>query len=186
MQAGSTIESRAGQIPPRIYLTGFMAAGKTTIGSALAELLDRPFVDLDQEIERRTGERVREIFARHGERAFRDLEHESLQRTADLAQGVIATGGGAMAHERNRQVIRRLGVSVWLDPGLETLLSRLRRSLRSDRPLFRDEEQARALYLRRLDAYRMADLRIDTGAEATVESVAASIVSLLRERSCVI
>ena len=186
MKAGSTTDVPSKAAPRRIYLTGFMAAGKTTIGSRLAELLDYPFVDLDHAIEQRTGERVPEIFARQGEDAFRNLEHECLLCTADLVQGVIATGGGTMAQERNREVIRQLGVSLWIDPGIELILARLRRSRRSDRPLFRDEEQARKLYHRRLDAYRMADLRIETPSGETAQSVAASIAALLRERSCVI
>lgn len=170
----------------RIYLVGFMAAGKTTVGAALAEILGGRFMDLDREIEAIAGERVHRIFERHGETHFRRLEHRCLERTADVADAVIATGGGTMAFERNREAIRHLGVSVWLDPGFETLLDRLTRSTRSRRPMFEDEEQARALYHRRLDAYRMADLRIEIPPDGTVRSVAASIALLLRERSCVI
>ncbi len=186
MKAGSRTEDSNGLPARRIYLVGFMAAGKTTIGSALGDILGYPFVDLDHAIERQTGERVREIFERHGEPSFRELEHECLRHTAELAQCVIATGGGTMTFERNREVMQQLGVSVWIDPGFETLLFRLQRSQRSDRPLFREQEQTRALYHRRLDAYRMADLRIETGSEETAQGVAASIASLLRERSCVI
>lgn len=186
MKAGPSIDDSTGSLARRIYLIGFMAAGKTTIGSALGEILRVPFVDLDQAIEQQTGERVREIFERHGESRFRDLEHECLRRTAELEQCVIATGGGTMVSRRNREVIRQLGVSVWIDPGFEVLLARLGRSRHSDRPLFRDEDQTRELYRCRLDAYRMADLRIESGSEETAQSVAASIASLLRERSCAI
>ena len=163
-----------------------MAAGKTVVGSALAQLLGYRFRDLDQAIEERAGDKVREIFERHGEARFRDLEHECLKRTGALEEAVIATGGGTMAYERNRQVMRRLGVSVWLDPGLPTLLERLRRSIAADRPLLRNQEQTRALYHRRLDAYRMADLRVEVSSRETAHDVAARIASLLRERSCVI
>lgn len=170
--------------PGRIYLIGFMAAGKTTIGSALGAMLGAPFIDLDRAIEQQAGQRVSEIFEHRGESAFRDLEHEGLGDTEALAHCVIATGGGAFTYERNRELIQRLGVSVWIDPGLEAILERLRRSRREDRPLFRDAAQIRALYHRRLDAYRMADLRIRSGSEETAQGVAASIASLIRERSC--
>lgn len=171
---------------PRLYLTGFMAAGKTAVGSALAENLGRVFCDLDAVIEQEAGETVREIFARRGEAAFRDLEHECLGRTAELAGAVIATGGGTMSFARNRELIRRLGVSVWLDPPFDTLLARLRRSVAADRPLYGDENETRALYHRRLDAYRMSDLRIEPSSGESAPSVAARIAHLLRERRCAI
>ena len=170
----------------RLYLVGFMACGKTAVGSALARLLGRPFIDLDAVIEEQTGERIRAIFEQRGEAAFRELEHECLRQTEMIGGGVIATGGGTMAFERNRAVIRRLGASIWLDPGIETILARLARSVKADRPLYLDEEQTRELYNRRLDAYRMADLRVTSPPEATADSVAARIEVLLRERSCAI
>lgn len=163
-----------------------MAAGKTTTGAALAELLEGRFVDLDQAIEAQSGASVRAIFERHGEEYFRDLEHHSLERTEELEAAVIATGGGTMTFERNRALMSRLGTSVWLDPSFETVLSRLGFSGRAKRPMFRDEEQARALYRQRRDAYRMADVRVEVPPGGTARSVAASIALLLRERSCVI
>ncbi len=182
----STAETEKKPRTARVYLTGFMAAGKTVVGSALARILGFAFRDLDQAIEERAGGTVREIFAQSGEAAFRDLEHECLRRTADLEDVVVATGGGTMAFSRNREVIRRLGVSVWLDPPFDTLLARLRRSVEGERPLFGDDNETRAIYHRRLDAYRMSDLRIETSSDETSQGVAARIGLLLRERSCVI
>ncbi|MCP3957570.1 MAG: shikimate kinase [bacterium] len=170
----------------RIYLIGFMAAGKTKVGISLSGLLGYRFCDLDQEIEGQVGASVREIFERRGEDSFRDLEHGCLERTASFENAVIATGGGTMTFERNRALIRDSGVSVWLDPSFEILLERLARGARGSRPLFRDEEQARSLYDSRLDAYRMADLRIETMAEDTPGGVAGKIAARLRERSCAI
>ena len=170
----------------RIYLIGFMAAGKTQIGIGLASLLGYRFRDLDQEIEGRAEMSVAEIFERRGEDVFRDLEHECLAGTSSLENAVIATGGGTMTFERNRGLIRDLGLSVWLDPSFEILLERLRLGARGSRPLFRDESQARSLYDSRLRAYRMADLRIETTAEDTPRCVAAKIAARLRERSCAI
>lgn len=185
-KAGSTPAGDRAPRPARVYLTGFMAAGKTVVGAALARHLGFGFRDLDRWIEERAGKTVREIFASHGEEAFRDLEHEGLERTGDLHDVVVATGGGTMAFARNRELIRRLGISIWLDPPLEMLLARLAKSVAAERPLYGDEDAARALYHRRLDAYRMSDLRVETSSGETAQSVAARIALLLRERSCAI
>ncbi len=170
----------------RVYLVGFMAAGKTAVGRALAGVLGFRFEDLDRMIEDRAGARVHEIFELRGEDWFRDREHECLQLTESLENAVVATGGGTMTFERNRAVIGRLGVSVWLDPPLEVLFERLERGGRSKRPLFRGREHARALYHNRRDAYRMADLTIEPVSRDTADGVAARIAALLRERNCVI
>ncbi|MEM7583927.1 MAG: shikimate kinase [Acidobacteriota bacterium] len=176
-QAGATL-------PLRLFLVGFMASGKSTVGSVLAEKLGRPFLDLDAVIEAEAGESIPEIFESRGEPVFRDLEHRCLTDMAAIPSAVIATGGGTMVFERNREAMRRLGVSIWLDPGIDTLLARLRRTAGGDRPLYQDEAQARALYNRRVEAYRMADLRVTSPTEATAHAVADKIQSLLRERSC--
>ncbi len=167
----------------RIYLVGFMAAGKTAVGSALAECLGFGFHDLDRLIVERAGAAVPEIFEHRGESGFRDLEHRCLERTGALEGAVIATGGGTMTFERNRQLIGRLGASVWLDVPLETLFARLESCAESSRPLFRDREQARELYHSRLDAYRMADLKIEPRARETAGDVAARIAAIMRERT---
>lgn len=174
--------------PPflRVYLVGFMAAGKSRVGSVLAAKLGYRFYDLDRMIEDSAGHRVHEIFEHRGERGFRDLEHRCLRRTEALEKAVIATGGGAMAIAKNREVIRRLGLSVWLDPPLEVLFERLERAPASKRPLFRGREQARALYHHRRQAYRMADLRIEPSERDTADDVAGRIAAILRERNCVI
>ncbi|HEY2738306.1 MAG TPA: shikimate kinase, partial [Thermoanaerobaculia bacterium] len=78
----------------RIYLTGFMGSGKSTVGRLLAERLGMPFIDLDAEIEQRAGITVREIFERHGEPVFRRLEQEALRATEEMPDAVVATGGG--------------------------------------------------------------------------------------------
>ena len=96
----------------RIFLTGFMGSGKTTVGRRLAERLELPFVDLDEEIERRAGMAVREIFERQGEPAFRALEAEALRQVLALPDVVVATGGGTMAFEGNFRLIRASGLVV--------------------------------------------------------------------------
>ncbi len=172
--------------PQRIYLIGFMAAGKSAVGWRLARALGFRFEDLDQMIEQTAGARVHEIFEHQGEDWFRDCEHECLKRTQAFDRTVVATGGGTMMFERNREVIRRLGVSVWLAPPLAVLFERLERGGRAKRPLFRGREQARTLYHSRRDAYRMANLRVEPSSTDTADGVAARIAALLRERNCVI
>jgi shikimate kinase len=170
----------------RIFLTGFMGAGKTTVGRRLAELLGTRFVDLDQQIEERAGETVREIFARHGEPAFRRLELEALEAALGHDEVVVATGGGTMSSEIGARSIGGAGLSVWLNPSFATIVGRIGGLGKGDRPLFRDEAQALALYRDRLPAYRRADLTVDIGPHEAPEEIAARIALLLRERRCAI
>ena len=170
----------------RIFLTGFMGAGKTTVGRRLAELLGVPFVDLDQEIELRAGSTVREIFEQHGEPSFRRLELEALQAVLMSDELVVATGGGTMAGETGARLIHGAGLSVWLNPSFATIVGRIGGLGKGDRPLFRDEAQALALYRNRLPAYRKADVTVDVGPAEAPEEVAARIAMLLRERRCAI
>lgn len=168
----------------RVYLTGFMGAGKTAVGGMVAEILGCPLLDLDQEIEKRAGRSVREIFELDGESHFRDLEHACLKETARLDEAVVATGGGTMTYERNREVVRGLGTSVWLHPSFATILRRIDEGGRRARPLFRDPEEAKRLYEERLPAYRLADLEISIAPEETAAQVAERLAARLRERRC--
>lgn len=171
--------------PSRVFLVGFMASGKTAVGSALAVRLGVRFIDLDREIETAAGADVATIFARNGEAAFRDFEHQALRRTSAAAAAVVATGGGAMIAERNRALIRELGTSVWLDAGFDVILDRLSPGGRRKRPLFQDEEQARELFRERRTFYSRADLRVTIELADTARGVAARIADLLmRETLC--
>jgi len=168
----------------RIYLTGFMGSGKSTVGKRLAERLGVPFVDLDEDVERRAGLTVREIFQLHGEPAFRQLEHEALRATLELPEVVVATGGGTMVFEGNFRLIQAGGLSVWLNPPFATIVGRIGMLGKRDRPLFQDERQALALYRERLPAYRRADLTVDTAPGEGPEEVAARIALRIGERRC--
>jgi shikimate kinase len=172
----------SGDAPFRLVLTGFMGSGKTTVGRALAAALGWSFVDLDGEIEARAAMTVRQIFERLGEPAFRELEHEALR---DMLQGkrplVLATGGGTLTFARNLALIRGAARSVWLNPSFATIVARIGALGKQDRPLFRNEVEALALYRARLDAYREADHRVDVGPEETPEEVAARVALWLRD-----
>src|ERR1051325_6080610 len=108
-------EESAGGATALIFLVGFMGAGKTTVGEALAARLNLPLVDLDGLIEKRAGKAVPEIFAEFGEADFRSLETETLRQCVGLNRAVVAVGGGAFTLEVNRRIIRGAGRSVWLD-----------------------------------------------------------------------
>lgn len=166
----------------RVYLTGFMGSGKSATGMELAERLGYPFVDLDEQIERQAGLKIREIFERSGEGEFRRLEREALLATGDEPDVVVATGGGTVTFDANARWIRMNGVSVWLHPPFTAIVSRIGAMGKEDRPLFRDEAQALALYRERLPAYRRADIVVDVALEEQPEEVAARIVLLLAQR----
>lgn len=166
----------------RIYLTGFMGCGKTTVGRLLAQRLGVGFVDLDAEIERRMGMTVRRIFERQGEPAFRQMEAEALRGTLALPDVVVATGGGTMAFEANAALIRANGLSVWINPAFATISSRIGGRGKTNRPLFKDGSQALALYRERLAAYRRADLTVDVAPHEGPEEIAARIALLIGNR----
>jgi len=145
--------------PSRIFLVGFMGAGKSTVGPMLARRLGWEFIDLDQEVENRQKRAIREIFEKQGESYFRALETAAIESLADKADCVVALGGGAFVAEPNRSLIHRLGVSVFLDLPLEKVLDRCQ--IDGTRPLFRDETEIRQLYQKRLPHYQGSNLRID-------------------------
>ena len=165
--------------PGRIYLVGFMASGKTSVGRRLAERLGLPFVDLDTEIERASGRTIRALFEESGEAVFREREAEFLEGTSSLPAAVVATGGGCFVQERNRRTIARLGVSVLLDAPLSTV--RMRLSGKTDRPLFRTEEQLGGLFAERAPFYRMASVHVNLSGAESVEETADRVLMALED-----
>lgn len=163
----------------RIFLVGFMGSGKTTVGRLLAERLGFGFVDLDEEICRRAGKAITEIFDREGEAAFRRLETDALKEVTHRDDIVVALGGGAFVSKQNRLLIEQHGISVWLDCPLAVILERLTGV--TDRPLFRTPMQVEALYRRRLPSYALSDVRIDAARSQPGELVE-EILSRLRDR----
>jgi shikimate kinase len=147
---------------PGIYLAGFMASGKTTIGRMLAERLGWNFIDLDQEIEAQHGISITEIFDRHGEPEFRRIETEALRaRIRTIQRGhpsVVALGGGAFVQPGNFDLVESNGITVWLDCPLETVRRRVAEP--SSRPLARDAQRFEELYHARHAAYARAEYRI--------------------------
>ncbi len=143
----------------KIYLVGFMAAGKTSVGRALASRLGWQMIDVDDTIEARERQRVSEIFARHGEAYFRAVERAVLLDLVAERHAVIATGGGTFADPDNRAVIKADGAAIWLDVPLAELVPRI--PLDGSRPLAADRTQLALLYDVRRAAYQLSHLRVD-------------------------
>jgi len=168
---------------PGIYLAGFMASGKTTIGRMLAERLGWKFVDLDQEIEAQQGISIAEIFDRHGEPEFRRIETEALRtrvRTIQRGQpSVVALGGGTFVQPGNFDLVESNGITVWLDCPLETVRRRVAEP--SSRPLARDAQRFEELYHARHTAYARAEYRIsiDSDDPAVVVEAILNLPALL-------
>lgn len=166
----------------RLYLTGFMGSGKSTVGKRLAELLEWQFLDLDAAVVDLAGLTVPEIFSQQGEAAFRRLEREALEETLLRDGLVVATGGGTLTVKANRELLVGRGVTVWLNPPFSTIMRRIGRG--ADRPLFRDGAQASELFRSRLEAYGSSSYRIDIDGDEAPDQVAGRIVVRLRQQEC--
>ena len=158
-----------------VVLVGFMGSGKSSVGRELARRFGAPFVDVDERIESEAGCRIRDLFGREGEPAFRVREKAALRDALTVKGCVIATGGGAFADEENRALLRSYAPVVFLEAAVETLLERLAGDL--GRPLLRGgdrEEAVRELLSRREPGYRTADVTVRTDGR-TVEDVAGEV-----------
>ncbi len=160
----------------KVYLVGFMGAGKSTLARALAARLDWRAEDIDARIEAREGRTIATIFARDGEPYFRSVERQVLLDLVPLRHAVVATGGGTFVDPDNRQLIKRDGFSVWLDAPIATLVDRLPQDGR--RPLAADRAQFEALYESRRAAYRQAHFRLDAN-RGPVEALAEELLEQL-------
>jgi len=150
-------------VPRTIVLVGLMGAGKSCIGRRLAAALSLDFVDADAEIELAAGCDIQDIFAHHGEAAFRDGERRVIARLLKRPVHVLATGGGAFMDPGTRAEIRRRAISVWLRADLELMLKRTAR--RNNRPLLKQgnpREILQRLMEERYPVYREADIVVDS------------------------
>lgn len=164
---------------PGLYLVGFMASGKTTVGACLAQRLGWTFVDIDSEIELHQGRSIASIFLENGEDTFRHHEAAAIQRYVNRIQfgtpHVMALGGGAFIQERNFQLLKNNGITVWLDCPIEIVHRRLGEDI--TRPLAADRSKLAALYEDRRPLYSRADFRIDVN-DDDVNAVVTRIVAL--------
>ncbi len=160
-----------------LYLTGYRGCGKSTAGKLLAEQLDLPYCDLDDDIEATAGMTIAEIFAGEGETGFRDRETSCLTEVSAQSQRVISLGGGAILRPGNCQVIAATGWCVWLDAEPAVIAERLAsdRNTGSRRPALTNLPAASeivAIMQQREPLYRaVADYRIDTTSRCVDEIV---------------
>jgi shikimate kinase len=165
----------------KIYLVGFMGAGKTTVGRELAARLDVPFFDLDDLVEAAEKSSIKDIFARQGEPYFRKRERDILRSTKYLDSAVVATGGGTFTFDENIQFIQGEGLSVYLSAPYSLLRARIGEKA-AERPLFRDDVAAHELYANRLRYYRMADVTLNVRDEETTAEIVERLLLELPKR----
>jgi shikimate kinase len=168
-----------------IMLVGLMGAGKSAIGRRLAARLGRGFVDADREVEKAAGCSIEDIFALHGEQAFRDGERRVMARLLSETPCVLAAGGGAFMDPETRQLSKEKAISVWLRADLEVLLARVSR--RDNRPLLKGSDKREVLenlMAERDPIYAQADIIVQTGNgphDAVVDKVIEELGRLRRE-----
>jgi shikimate kinase len=143
----------------KIYLVGFMGAGKTTVARALGRRLGWPVEDVDERIEARERRSVAAIFAASGEPYFRQQERQVLGELLPARHIIVATGGGTFAEPDNRALMLADGAVAWLDVPLARVFDRVPADGR--RPLAADRAQMQQLYARRRLAYAEAHIRVD-------------------------
>lgn len=162
--------------PRRIVLTGFMGSGKSTVGPLVARRLGWRFVDVDDVIESEAGMPISEIFARHGEPAFRDREHATIARLAAGDALVMALGGGAIERPETRDLLLSAPgtLLIHLEVELATTLARCS-GTEGTRPVLADQANLASRYQRRLPLYRTAHVSIAVDA-LTPEQVVDAIL----------
>jgi shikimate kinase len=158
---------------PGIYVVGFMASGKSTIGRRLADRLGWSFFDIDDEIESAEKRTISQLFDQLGEPEFRRIEAQIVrQHVAWVERGrpaVLALGGGAFAQQENRDLLLAHGIAVWLDCPFEVVKRRAEQT--THRPLARDPKWFADLYESRRDVYRLADMHIPIVSDDPVVAV---------------
>lgn len=143
-----------------LYLVGMPGSGKSRAGRAVAALLDRPFVDLDKEIEREAGRSVAELFNYGGEEGFRSMEKAALAELSARDGLVVACGGGCVLDAENRALLRATGTVVWLKVRLERLKERAPAG--GKRPLLQEPGDMERLLIEREPIYReIADFVVE-------------------------
>ena len=165
-----------------IYLVGMMGSGKSTIGKVLSRMLQMPFVDLDHQIESKCGVKIPVIFEIEGEEGFRKRESQVLEDITKQPGIVMATGGGAILHSRNRTLLSERGIVVYLKASVDELYRRTSRD--RNRPLLATKDpkgRLRELLEQREALYdEVADIVMETSA-STVSTVAHRLIDKINQ-----
>jgi shikimate kinase len=149
----------------RIYLTGYMGCGKSTLGRKLARHAGLQFIDMDQYIEERNYKTIPQIFAEEGEAEFRKKERKALEELSEFTDVVIATGGGAPCFFDNMDLMNRTGKTIYMDIDPKILATRLLKS-KTERPLIKGKSEEELVHFigetleKRNVYYSLANFRI--------------------------
>lgn len=165
-----------------LVLIGMPGSGKTTLGRQLSERLNRPFIDLDEEIEKYSNQSIPALFKK-GESHFRAIETKVTEKISQQSSLVIATGGGIVLREENMRALRKNGRIIFLNRSLENIATDVEMS---SRPLLKDGlYKLEILYNERISSYqRYADLIIDNNQEAdlTIKEILKQLSILTQEK----
>ena len=163
-----------------IYLIGFMGSGKSTVGKKLAERLGYNFIDTDEEIEKETGMKIKDIFKNFGEKYFRDLEKKKIQELAKKNNLVVSTGGGLPENEENIEIMKSSGIVVWLKIDFDTFIERVKGD--ENRPLLKEDiNKLKERFLNREKYYSQADIVVINDNSKTVEYTVDFILENLKD-----
>lgn len=172
-----------------IFLTGFMASGKSTIGKVVAKSIDRPFIDLDSVIEEKEQKSIKEIFSTNGEKYFREKELEYLIEVSKNFTGVVSLGGGALQNQRVIDHLKLYGLLVFIKAPIEVIVDRVMKN--STRPIVLDEEgkikpretllnELKSLYLSREGFYSQAQITVESNGFRPKEETAQILIEKLK------
>ncbi|WP_417734675.1 shikimate kinase [Rosistilla oblonga] len=171
-----------------LYLIGYRGSGKSSVARLLAAKIGCTWIDSDDEIERRAGVSIAEIFAAHGEPGFRDRETAAIEALSKTSPQVIALGGGAILRPENRDMIAQTGQAIWLDARPEVLVGRIEAdaSSASRRPSLTEHpmlQEVRQLMAAREPLYReVGNLRIDVS-DQTPDQIVDQITKFLSDQA---
>ena len=176
-------------LPERLFLSGFMGTGKSTIGRELARELELSFADLDTMIEEEAGKPIPDIFEQQGEEAFRRLEKEMLLRAIREYEGVLSLGGGALHNQHVVDHLKINGLLIFIETPFSVILDRILQH--DNRPLLLDEDgkmkdrevledELKQLYEQRLPLYRQAEITLQTDNQSSVEEATAALIKKIR------
>ena len=188
--ASDPLPSRQPNVDPALrsrtlVLVGMMGSGKSSVGKRLAQALDLPFKDSDEEIEKAAGLTINDIFALRGEAEFREGERRVIARLLDEPPHVLATGGGAFVNDGARALVKQKATSIWLKADPEVLARRVGR--KDNRPLLRGKDPRKVLadlLKAREGAYSQADLIVESNEgphQHTVEAIIAALKARIEQ-----
>jgi shikimate kinase len=179
-------------LPKRIFLCGFMGAGKSVIGKSLAQKLDLNFVDLDEKVEEKAGQSIPDLFEDSGEAGFRAAERHTLLQVARDFEGIVALGGGSLHNQDMVDHLKLNGLLVFIETPISVILDRI--SQDENRPLLLDEQgnpkskkrlndELTVLYEERLSLYQQAEIKIENNGQQSVEDIVELLLKKIRNHA---